>query len=288
MVSEVADGRVSCSSGHGAGQTGLDGVDGYPHRWFGAFPSTAIGRADLDDLHADGFAASLAELVLTVKREGSVDEVSALDVITQGAVAVITGAQHCAVVVPDGAGQLAARSVHGDLPPRLMALQNELGEGPCLDAVAGTTQVKLSDVWTDPRWPRFGEWARTTEARSLLCTPLAVQSTIFGSLSLISTEPDAFDQETEVLAAVFAAHAALALANVQEVRHLKAMALGRDLIGQAKGILMERHKLTAEQAFDVLVYASQRRNVKVRELCQELTVTGVLPDLAAGIASARR
>jgi AmiR/NasT family two-component response regulator len=51
----------------------------------------------------------------------------------------------------------------------------------------------------------------------------------------------------------------------------------RDLIGQAKGILMERHRVTADEAFALLVRASQRTNTKLTEIARALTETGALP-----------
>lgn len=278
MVPAAIPGRSEPGAPTAGGTAGLDGVDGYPHRWFGAFPSTSIGGVVAGGRRADGFAASLAELAVTMRREGAIDEAAALAVITEGAVAVLTGAEQSAVVVAADDGMLAARSVRGDLPPLLVALQNEVGEGPCLEAVATTGPVVVPDITTDNRWPEFHRYARETPVRSLLCTPLAVQSTVYGALSLVSTEPHAFDEEAEALAAVFAAHATLALANLREMRSLTAMAGSRDVIGQAKGIVMERHKLTADDAFAVLVRASQRGNIKLRAVCQHLISTGSFPD----------
>jgi GAF domain-containing protein len=259
------------------GPAGLDGVDGYPHRWFGAFPFTSIGGTDSGSQRGDGFAASLAELAVTMRREGFQDDQRALGVITEGAVAVIPGAEQSAVVVAGDGGVLAARSVHGELPARLLSLQNQLGEGPYLDAVSTTAPVVVADVTTDTRWPEFHRHARDSEVRSVLCTPLAVQSTVLGTLSLVATAPHAFDEQAEALAAVFAAHATLALATLRELRQLIAMAGSRDVIGQAKGILIERHRVDADQAFAILVGASQRSNLKVREVSRQLVATGVLP-----------
>ena len=73
------------------------------------------------------------------------------------------------------------------------------------------------------------------------------------------------------------AHAALALSAVGQVRHLQAKADSRDIIGQAKGILMERHKLTGPQAFQKLVLLSQTHNMQLRNVCEQLAATGALP-----------
>jgi len=249
------------------------GLNGHSERSF----SGSFGHVTPHDIRPEAFAAALAELAFSIDREGSTDKQHALTVITDGAVTLIDGAEQSAVVVPCGLGRLDAKAVHGDLPPLLMGLQNDVGEGPCLEAVAQTSQVVVSEVSTETRWPLFSARVTSLGVGSMLCTPLAAHDRILGSLSLISSRPRAFDQEAAGLAAVFATHAALALVGVEEVRNLKAMASSRDLIGQAKGILMERYKLSAEKAFSVLVRTSQDNNIKLRALCDQLINTGKLP-----------
>ena len=51
-------------------------------------------------------------------------------------------------------------------------------------------------------------------------------------------------------------------------------------IGQATGIMMERHRLTATVAFGLLKVASQNRNIKLREIAQRVIDTGQEPDRA--------
>jgi hypothetical protein len=59
---------------------------------------------------------------------------------------------------------------------------------------------------------------------------------------------------------------------------------GRNLIGQAQGILMERYQLTAEQAFALLRRYSQAQNVKLAILALQLVESGMLADLALDAA----
>jgi len=228
--------------------------------------------------HVGAFAAALAELVLTVKREGLQSEDRGLAVIAEAAAAVIPGAEQSSVSVADGAERLILRAAHGPVPPHVMALQNETRQGPCLETVASGGPVRLVDTAGDERWPLFTPRAAGLGVGSMLCTPLAAQERVFGSLSLISATAGAFDEEAEILAAVFAAHAALALTGVKDTRELAAMAQTRDVIGQAKGILMERHHITADAAFAVLVRASQNSNRKLRDICEELAMTGDTSD----------
>jgi GAF domain-containing protein len=254
---------------------GLHSVDGYARSWFAGFRHTTPGYPLEAD--AKAFAASLADLVLSVKHQGVADEQRALDLITENAVALIAGAEHAAVVVPAGPKRLDARSAHGALPPLVMGLENDLAEGPCIDAVTQTAQVVVPDLKSEVRWPAFSKEVLRLGVGSMLCTPLAAEDRIVGSLTLVSSKPNAFDEDSAGLAMVFAAHAAIALVGAIEVRHLKTMVSSRDLIGQAKGMLMERYKLDADKAFSLLVRISQNQNVKLRDICQQLVDTGQLP-----------
>ena len=84
----------------------------------------------------------------------------------------------------------------------------------------------------------------------------------------------AFDAESERIGALVAAHAAVAVAGSQQVSQLTLALDTRDLIGQAKGILMERYKITAQQAFLLLSRASSELNIKLRDVAERLTVSG--------------
>ena len=98
-----------------------------------------------------------------------------------------------------------------------------------------------------------------------------------GALNLYAPKPRGFDAESRGEGLAFAAQAAVALRSAQNEEHLRAAMATRNLIGQAQGILMERFKLTAEQAFAVLSRISQQSNVKLRDVAQRLIDTGETP-----------
>ncbi len=76
---------------------------------------------------------------------------------------------------------------------------------------------------------------------------------------------------------MFAAHAAVAVAGAEHEQNLRTAVNSRDVIGQAKGFLMERHRLTADQAFAVLARVSQELNRKLADVASELADTGAVP-----------
>ncbi|MET3807986.1 GAF domain-containing protein [Nakamurella sp. UYEF19] len=199
-----------------------------------------------------------------------------VDQIVEGAIRLVPGAQHAAVVTADQQGRLSAAVVAGNgVPRRVMALQNEWQEGPCRDAIADGKLIVAPDVATDIRWPSFAPAAASEGAGSMLCIPLVVNSRTLGALTLIG-HADAFDDEAQSLGRVFAAHAAIALAAARTATNLNTALSSRDVIGQAKGILMERFRITPELAFTALVKASADANVKLRTVCEELCETGLL------------
>ncbi|WP_246475657.1 GAF and ANTAR domain-containing protein [Brevibacterium renqingii] len=111
----------------------------------------------------------------------------------------------------------------------------------------------------------------------MLAFQLFVEVDSLGALNLYSTSADAFDQEAENIGTGVAAHASLALANAQKQGQLYEAVASRDLIGQAKGILMERHKINEHDAFLLLTKVSSNTNRKLREIAEEFVRTGSLP-----------
>jgi GAF domain-containing protein len=109
--------------------------------------------------------------------------------------------------------------------------------------------VIIADTRDEPRWPGFGAAALDCGVHSMLCAPLWVGEQRFGTLTLFSAEPAAFSQQDIRLLELFTALAALALAEAQRAEQLREAIRSRDLIGQAKGILMERERIDDKTAF---------------------------------------
>jgi GAF domain-containing protein len=104
---------------------------------------------------------------------------------------------------------------------------------------------------------------------SVLSLRLFAEDTM-GALNLYSTQRDAFEDRDVVVATVFAAHAAVAWSTSQTIQNLKGGLATRQLIGQAVGLLMERQNMTETDALDALKRASQRLNIKLREVAERI------------------
>lgn len=173
-------------------------------------------------------------------------------------------------------GILQPQATTGRTPQLLDLLQKTDDEGPCIEAARQQAVIRIEDTRHDPRWPQFCIAAQEFGVRSMLCVPMWVDERCLGTLSLYGEQPAAFDSHDERITNLFATLAALALAEAQRTDQLRAALDNRDLIGQAKGILMHRDGITAEAAFARLSRASQHTNTKLVDVARQLAETGEL------------
>jgi GAF domain-containing protein len=217
-------------------------------------------------------AAQLSDLARELQQEDDVHAV--LSGIVYAALDLIPGTAHASISLVTGRKKVDSEVASGDLPRRVDALQSSTGQGPCLDAAYEDRVVRVPDLSLEERWPDFSRGAVELGARSMLSFQLFVEGDRLGALNLYGEGPDAFDSESEQIGSLVAAHAAVAFADSQKISQLGEALVARQLIGQAEGILMERYKITAEQAFLLLTRASSRSNVKLRDVAEHLTSSG--------------
>ncbi len=160
---------------------------------------------------------------------------------------------------------------------RLHEVQQLTHDGPVPSAVHQCPTVLVADVTTDRRWPECLRAARELGIAAILSLRLYVSERTLGALTLYSRTSGQLTDDVVGFARAYAAHAAVAFDSARERDNLREAITSRDRIGQAKGILMERHKMTDEQAFAVLVRTSQHLNKPVRTIVDELTRSGDLP-----------
>jgi GAF domain-containing protein len=199
------------------------------------------------------------------------------------AVATIDGCDFAGVFLLDG--NVVTTPAHTDpFVIAVDALQQRVAEGPCLDAIAQRMVFYAEDLSSDLRWPKFAPEAAEAGIRSVLALPLSANAQL-GAVNLYARLPIAFGVVDRAKAAILASLASLALSAAishedEERRALSFQAAlrTREVIGEALGILMERERISADEAFVVLRRASQYLNVKLREVAQNLVDTGEDPD----------
>ena len=135
------------------------------------------------------------------------------------------------------------RAATDPLVQQIDDLQYRLGEGPCLTSLRDEVTVRAMDLRTEPRWVHFSRAAAELGVRSMLSVQLFVDDDNLGALNLYSGTPAAFDEVHESTAMPLAAHAAIAMKGSKVEGNLRDALDRRDVIGQAKGILMERYKI---------------------------------------------
>lgn len=166
----------------------------------------------------------------------------------------------------------------------LERLQAEAGHGPCADALGGLSWVYVPDLLDDRTWPLFSPEAARLGMRSALVYRLHLDGETLGALQLYAQLPAAFNATERAQGLIFATYAGLALAlardrEAEQVRidNLQSALSSRDIIGQAQGILMERERISADQAFQLLRRSSQHLNRKLRAVAQDVVDTGTVP-----------
>jgi hypothetical protein len=155
-------------------------------------------------------------------------------------------------------------------------LQSQLGEGPCVTAADDPPPsgiVLAQDLAGEDahRWPRFAPAAVERGFRSIMSVGLSVDGTQRSALNLYAGDPWVFDASAQLTAGLFGLQAAMLLHGADHAARLGHALETRDVIGQAKGILMERFTVDDEEAFRLLVTSSQDTNMKLVDVARWLT-----------------
>jgi GAF domain-containing protein len=171
----------------------------------------------------------------------------------------------------------------GRLADILDETQYEQGHGPCLEAALSGLLTEIADATTEDRWPDYIPVFLQHDALSALAAPVPAAHPI-AALNVYARTARAFTDDDRSALVQFAAYAGAALTNMDALEDARDLAenlrkamLFRSVIEQAKGILMERHRLTPDQAFRLLADASMHTNRRVRDIAQDLVLTGELP-----------
>ncbi|MFJ6094719.1 GAF and ANTAR domain-containing protein [Williamsia muralis] len=218
-------------------------------------------------------SAQMADVARLLRSE-SKDTESILHAISKSAVESVPGAEYASVTLVTGKGQVQTPVMIGDLAGKSDELQQELGEGPCIRSALSEETVRIDDMATDSRWPAFAAGANELGIKSMICFCLYIENENFGALNLHSSTPNAFNDESVSIGSLFAAHAAIAFSAVRERDQIRAALTNRDIIGQAKGMIMERYGLDPDEAFRLLARLSQDANVKLAEIALQVVTAG--------------
>ncbi|MGD9989538.1 GAF and ANTAR domain-containing protein [Pseudonocardia sp.] len=195
--------------------------------------------------------------------------------IVAAAVDTVPGADAGGISMTEN-GHITSRSPTNEDVRKLDELQAQLHEGPCISAVEDPPEdgvILARNLGESPdveRWPNFAPQAVERGYRSLMSTQLSANGGARAALNLYSHDSEAFDDSARRMAGLFGLQAGLLLYGVNHAVQLSHALDTRDVIGQAKGILMERFGVDGEQAFQMLVHSSQDTNIKLADVARWL------------------
>jgi GAF domain-containing protein len=234
---------------------------------------------------ADGDSSALAhaleELTEMLVAEEPVSVV--LERVTELACAAIPGCDIASVTTMNDEMFETIAYTHQDAL-EIDQAQYAVDRGPCLYAFRRREVVSVPSIREGTSYENFRSAALEHGVESSFSLPMATGGVRVGALNLYSRRDHAFNSVPPAAAALFAKQATAAIWATRTqastrgvIAHLEAALETRELIGMAKGVIMANEKVTSDEAFGLLVTASQHRNVKLRDVAHEVVETGVSP-----------
>jgi hypothetical protein len=222
----------------------------------------------VDDLTpvTDALVHSATELSSALGDERDIVD-RTLRATVRSVVMIVPGVEHVGFALC-AKGALEFRSTGDPVTDELDAAQSSFGEGPSVRAGATGRHVDVPDLAAEPR---LGFLARAADRHGIgaaYAQVLSVGDEVVGVLTLYARE--ALDDRSRTFVGALAAQATVALFGAKRIAGLAQAVRSRDVIGQAKGILIERDGLDADEAFSRLVGASQSTNLKLVDVARWL------------------
>lgn len=226
-----------------------------------------------DDAEGLTIAQELAQLVIELDQAPGTAETA--ETAVEHAVSAIAATS--AGLVLNQSGHPVVAVAADPAVEELYELELTAGTGPVLEAFTARTVLGIDDTAAELRWPARQQAVVRLGLRTELHLPLVTADDLVGVLSLYHTAPKAFTHDDIAIAELIASHTAIALDTARTAASLATAADARRLVGQAMGILMERHDIDEQHAFAILRCYSQETNTKLRDVALQLVETRRLP-----------
>ncbi|ORB27777.1 GAF and ANTAR domain-containing protein [Mycolicibacterium parafortuitum] len=230
-------------------------------------------RADVEATHL-----RVAELVQGLHNRPEADSDTVVAELAEHAAMEIPGAMYAGITLTRSAKRVETPATTHHWPLLLDKIQQRHLEGPCLTAAWEEKTVHVRDLETETRFPNYRRDALAeTPIRSIMAFQLFIADETLGALNIYSEEPDAFSQEARTLGLIFAAHSSVAWNSARREDQFRNALASRDVIGQAKGMIMERYRVDAVRAFELLRKLSQNSNVPLGKVAADLVAQAQTP-----------
>jgi hypothetical protein len=228
-----------------------------------------------EELYLDSRTATYlqaTQFVSDLHRRASFDTPTLLNGLIAGAAESVPGAQYAGVTVTQRRRGIETAAATHRYPVMLDEIQGRYQQGPCLTAAASQESIRIDDLVRDDRWPLFrGSALRQTPIRAMLSFGMFKEGVSSAALNFCAESPNVFVDESINLGLIFATHAALVWNMMRRDQQFRVALVSRDIIGQAKGRLMERFDIDAAEAFERLKQMSQDRNTPIAQVAQWVT-----------------
>lgn len=221
----------------------------------------------------NGNATIVTELVelVTNLEHGNGGTAAGLHELIENGVDHVNGAQYAGITLAEKSKSVSSVAATHRYPMDLDAIQNKYGEGPCLAAAWEHHMMHIADLNAEQRWLRYRRHAlEETPIRSILSYELFLDGNNMAALNFYAETPQAFSEESVEVGAVYATHIALAWSMMRRQDQFRSALASRDIIGQAKGVIMERFNLDAVEAFELLTRLSQQSNTRLVDIAAAL------------------
>ncbi|MGW0160130.1 GAF and ANTAR domain-containing protein [Mycobacterium sp. NPDC003323] len=216
-------------------------------------------------------ALRFAELLRDLERNQPSDTDTALRDLTVNAAAALPGATSASITVATRDGEVKSVAATDSVADKIDDIQRRTRQGPCLEAAWEQHTMRIRDIGTELRWPLFCQEAlQNTSVRSSLAFQLFRNRESMGALNFYAETTDAFDDDSVELGMILATHTAVAWNLLMRDQQFRSALASRDVIGQAKGMLMERFGIDAAGAFGLLRKLSQESNTPLVDLAEQV------------------
>lgn len=218
-----------------------------------------------------GLIREVADLMQSIQQQQHPDRKSVLAELTLNSVTAMPGAQCAGITLSTRDGKIETPSSSNEYPALLDEIQQRHEQGPCLSAAWEHHRIRIDNMEAETRWPHYCRDAlRETPIRAVVSYQLYSDHNQMGAMNFYADKPNAFDEDALEMGYILASHVAVAWSMVRRDEQFRSALASRDIIGQAKGMIMERFKIDAVQAFELLKRLSQSSNNALALVAREL------------------
>lgn len=240
---------------------------------------TDSSRLDDAPQRLQELTAVLAQMGAVVLSAETID--TTIELVTTLAAETIPSTTGAGVTLVDARGKRSL-AASDSWVERADALQYEFDSGPCITAWRDQVTIRIDDTDEETRWPQWTAAVADLDVRAMMSVPLTTKETAIGAIKVYSGEPGAYNARSEHVLELFAQQAAILLSNTQALADAQRLSAqltdaltNRDIIGQAKGVLMAQGAADERSAFAMLATASQRSNTKLTEVAHRVIASAI-------------